>query len=94
MPASPRRKGGSGAAFGWLLAELAPQGVVTGLALVAGAARHEAADLVEAQLARAPSGGGSLDILRRPTSMFDYRIEDFVVENYTPHPPIQAPVAV
>ncbi len=52
------------------------------------------AHLIEAQLARAPQGRPRLEIRRRPPSIFDYRIEDFAVHGYTPHPPIQAPVAV
>lgn len=50
--------------------------------------------LITEQLAREPQGRPRLEIVRRPGSIFDYRIEDFVVENYTPHPPIKAPVAV
>ena len=52
------------------------------------------AHLIEEQLSREPQGRPRLDILRRPSSIFDYRIEDFAVHGYTPHPPIQAPVAV
>ncbi len=52
------------------------------------------AELVEAQLARQPSGAGSLSILRRPDSIFDYRIEDFEVSGYAPQAHIAAPVAV
>ena len=52
------------------------------------------ADLIEEQLERQPRGIPKLEILRRPPSIFDYRIEDFVMDGYTPHPPIQAPVAV
>lgn len=52
------------------------------------------AHLIEEQLARAPQGQPQLEILHRPATIFDYRIEDFVVHGYTPHPPIQAPVAV
>jgi len=51
-------------------------------------------ELVEAQLAREPSGGGNLVIKRRPESMFDYRIEDFEVTDYAPQSHIAAPVAV
>ena len=50
--------------------------------------------LITEQLAREPQGRPRLEIVRRPDSIFDYRIEDFVVENYTPHAPIKAPVAV
>ena len=52
------------------------------------------AHLIEEQLSRDPQGRPRLEILRRPPSIFDYRIEDFAVHGYTPHPPIQAPVAV
>lgn len=51
-------------------------------------------ELVEAQLAREPSGGGNLVIKRRPESVFDYRIEDFEVTDYAPQSHIAAPVAV
>lgn len=50
--------------------------------------------LVAEQLSRAPRGRPRLDILRRPASIFDYRIEDFEVADYDPHPHIAAPVAV
>ena len=52
------------------------------------------AALVEAQLAREPQGHPTLEITRRASSIFDYRIEDFAVHDYTPHPPIAAPVAI
>lgn len=53
------------------------------------------ADLVETQLSRTPvSDPPRLDILRRPETIFDYRIEDFSVINYAPQAPISAPVAV
>lgn len=52
------------------------------------------APLVEEQLGRAPEGGARLDIVRRPESMFAYRIEDFAVTGYAPQGHIPAPVAV
>ena len=52
------------------------------------------APLVEEQLRREPAGQPRLDILRRPDSIFDYRIEDFAVRDYAPQPHIAAPVAV
>lgn len=52
------------------------------------------ADLVEEQLRRTPAGDPRLEIVRRPDSMFDYRIDDFVVSGYEPQPHIAAPVAV
>jgi thymidylate synthase len=52
------------------------------------------ADLVEEQLGRTPSGAPTLEILRKPPSIFDYRIEDFEVRDYAPQKHIAAPVAV
>ena len=50
--------------------------------------------LVTEQLTREPQGQPRLEIVRRPPTIFDYRIEDFAVHDYTPHGPIKAPVAV
>ena len=52
------------------------------------------AALVEEQLSRRPAGEARLTIVRRPASIFDYRIEDFEVSGYAPQPHIPAPVAV
>lgn len=52
------------------------------------------AALVEEQLRRTPSGEARLEIVRRPDSIFDYRIEDFEVTGYAPQAHIPAPVAV
>ena len=52
------------------------------------------AHLIEEQVAREPRGRPRLEIKRHPPTIFDYRIEDFEVHGYTPHPPIKAPVAV
>ncbi len=52
------------------------------------------AHLIEEQLARQPQGHPRLEITRVPETIFDYRIEDFVVHDYAPLPPISAPVAV
>jgi thymidylate synthase len=52
------------------------------------------AELVEAQLAREPSGEARMDILGQPNTIFDYRIEDFAVSGYAPQAAIIAPVAV
>jgi thymidylate synthase len=53
------------------------------------------AELVEEQLSRVPDGSarscGSCGV---PTSIFDYRFEDFAVEDYAPQAHISAPVAV
>lgn len=53
---------------------------------------HEA--LVTEQLSREPMGLPRLEILRKPDSIFDYRIEDFAVHDYAPQAAIAAPVAV
>lgn len=53
---------------------------------------HE--ELVTEQLSRTPSGAPRLRLNRRPDSMFDYRIEDFQVDDYAPQSHIAAPVAV
>lgn len=50
--------------------------------------------LVTEQLSRVPRGHPKLTILRRPASIFDYRVEDFEIVDYHPHPHIAAPVAV
>ena len=50
--------------------------------------------LVEEQLARTPEGAPRLKLLRRPPSIFDYRIEDIEVSDYAPQAHIAAPVAV
>lgn len=52
------------------------------------------APLVEEQLSRAPSGNPRLKLLRTPTSIFDFAIEDFEVLDYQPQAHISAPVAV
>jgi len=51
-------------------------------------------ELIEEQLAREPQGRPRLEIVRRPDSIFDYRIDDFEVSNYTPLGALKAPVAV
>jgi len=52
------------------------------------------AHLIEEQLSREPKGSPRLEITRKPETIFDYQIDDFVVHDYAPHPPIKAPVAV
>jgi len=49
---------------------------------------------VEQQLAREPLLYPRLEIARRPESIFDYALEDFIVHDYVHHPAIKAPVAV
>ena len=50
--------------------------------------------LITEQLTREPSGNPRLEITRKPNTIFGYQIEDFVVHDYAPLPPIKAPVAV
>lgn len=45
-------------------------------------------------LSREPRALPTLEILRRPPSIYEYRFEDFALHGYDPHPPISAPVAV
>ena len=52
------------------------------------------AGLVTEQLSRQPGGQPHLVITSRPPTIFDYAIDDFVVEDYAPQPHIAAPVAV
>jgi thymidylate synthase len=49
---------------------------------------------VELQLSRSPYPAPSLQIKRRPPSIFDYEFEDFEVLNYQSHTAIKAAVAV
>jgi thymidylate synthase len=49
---------------------------------------------VETQLTRTPLPFPTLELLRRPDSIFDYQFEDFAVRDYQHHPAIKAPVAV
>jgi len=46
------------------------------------------------QLTREPLPLPKLKLLRKPTSIFDYKFEDVVIEGYESHPGIKAPVAV
>ena len=52
------------------------------------------AEQVELQLSRAPFAYPSLNIKRKPDSVFDYQFEDFEVVDYQHHAAIKAPVAV
>jgi thymidylate synthase len=49
---------------------------------------------VQTQLVREPRALPTLNILRKPASIYDYRFEDFDIVGYDPHPGIKAPVAV
>nr|WP_245571154.1 thymidylate synthase [Neorhizobium alkalisoli] len=51
-------------------------------------------DLANTLLEREPRPFPKLRLLRRPDSIDGYRIEDFEVTGYDPHPAVEAPVAV
>jgi thymidylate synthase len=52
------------------------------------------AEQVCTQLEREPFAYPDLQILRRPPSIFDYRLDDFELVGYQHHPAIKAPVAI
>lgn len=45
------------------------------------------------QLSRTPRTLPQLVIKRHPESIFDYKVDDFEIVGYDPHPPIKAPIA-
>ena len=49
---------------------------------------------VNTQLQRTPKHLPTMKILRKPETIFDYKFEDFQLEDYDFHPAIKAPVAV
>ncbi|EIJ43242.1 thymidylate synthase [Beggiatoa alba B18LD] len=49
---------------------------------------------VKMQLERTPYALPTLEIVRKPASIFNYAFEDFSILNYQAHPHIKAPVAV
>ncbi|WP_454811148.1 thymidylate synthase [Paenarthrobacter nitroguajacolicus] len=51
-------------------------------------------DQVAEQLSREPYEYPQLKILRKPDSIFDYKLDDFEVVDYRHHPTIKAPIAV
>lgn len=51
-------------------------------------------DQAREQLSRTPRPFPTMRLVRQAASIDDYRIEDFVVEGYDPHPNIRADVAV
>lgn len=51
-------------------------------------------EAVREQLTRTPYALPTLKILRKPDSLFDYRFEDFEIQNYQSHPHIAMAVAI
>jgi thymidylate synthase len=49
---------------------------------------------VNTQLAREPRALPTLNIKRKPASIYDYTFEDFEIADYDAHPAIKAPVAI
>jgi thymidylate synthase len=49
---------------------------------------------VELQLSRTPNPYPTMKINTGVKSIFDFKYEDFTLENYNPHPAIKAPVAI
>ncbi len=49
---------------------------------------------INEQLSRETRRLPCLKIQRKPESIYDYLFEDFLIENYHPHPNIKAPVAI
>lgn len=55
---------------------------------------HLTDDIVFEQLKREPRGLPKLVIKRKPSSIFEYELEDFEFEGYEPYPVIKAPIAI
>jgi thymidylate synthase len=55
---------------------------------------HLTDDIVYKQLRREVRPLPKLVLKRRPSSIFDYQLDDFAFEGYDPHPAIRAPIAV
>jgi thymidylate synthase len=51
-------------------------------------------DQVKLQLSREPRPLPKLILKRKPSSIYDYKFEDFEIVGYDPHPHIPAPVAI
>ncbi|MCK4707277.1 MAG: thymidylate synthase [Gammaproteobacteria bacterium] len=51
-------------------------------------------DQVKTQISREPRLLPTLKLTRKPASIYDYKLEDFELQGYDPHPPIKAKVAV
>ncbi|RKT45731.1 thymidylate synthase [Thiocapsa rosea] len=55
---------------------------------------HLTDEIVYEQLGREPRALPRLNLLRRPPSLFDYRVADIEIVGYEPEPAIRAPIAV
>ena len=55
---------------------------------------HLTDEIVFEQLKREPKALPKLQIKRKPSSIFEYELEDFEFEGYEPYPGIKAPIAI
>jgi thymidylate synthase len=55
---------------------------------------HLTEDIALAQLARTPGPLPRLELMRRPASLFEYKLDDIRFADYDPQPAIRAPIAV
>ncbi len=55
---------------------------------------HLTDDIVFEQLRRTPGPLPTLELARRPDSLYGYELDDFVIRDYHPQPAIRAPIAV
>ncbi len=72
--------------------DLTPHEIVVSLGDLHAYSNH--AEQIQTQLTREPRPLPTLEITRKPDSIYDYRFEDFKIVNYNPHPHIAAPVAI
>ncbi|WP_246569058.1 thymidylate synthase [Allobacillus halotolerans] len=55
---------------------------------------HNHFEQINTLLSRTPKTGPTLTLNKDKQHIFDFNVEDIQIENYHPHPPIKAPVAV
>jgi thymidylate synthase len=73
-------------------ANLTPHEIVISLGDLHAYSNHD--KQIEKQLLRSPRPLPTLQIMRSPETIYDYRFDDFQIEGYDPHPHIAAPIAV
>lgn len=72
--------------------DLIPHEVIISFGDLHAYSNHE--EQINTQLQREPRPLPTLNILRKPDSIYDYQFEDFEIADYDPHPHISAPVAI
>ena len=55
---------------------------------------HLTDDIVHEQLRRTPGPRPTLELVRRPDTLYGYELDDFVIRDYHPQPAIRAPIAI